>query len=96
MLVPPILVAVTGIAFVPALWLLLHRAVRAERSRFAFAASASKVRIADASPLDALAEQKQRESHRDDEDADSDADDRAEREPLVAAAHRVGDDGRWG
>lgn len=96
-LVPPILVAITGIAFIPAVWLLLHRAVRAERSRFAFAAAASNIRIAAsaASPLDALAEQKQREADRDDEYAGGDADDSAEREPLVAAAHRVGDDGRW-
>jgi len=96
-LVPPVLVALTGIAFVPFLWLLLHRAVRVERSVFAFAEAAAAVRVAvDASPLDALAEQKQREADRYDEDAHGDADDSSEREPLVVAAHRVGDDGRWG
>lgn len=96
-LVPPLLVAVTGIAFIPIVWIALHRAVISERSAFAFASATSMVRIARdvATSADALAEQKQREADRHDDDAEGDADDRAERQPLVVAAHRVGDDRRW-
>ncbi|MBX3228688.1 MAG: hypothetical protein KIT84_08550 [Labilithrix sp.] len=94
-LVPPILVAITGITFIPVLWYVLHSAVVRERSKFAFAEAASNVRVAaNVDVADALAEQKQREADRYDEHAGGDADDGAEREPLVVAAHRVGDDGR--
>lgn len=111
-LVPPLLVAVTGIAFTPILWYLLHASIVGERSRFAFASAAAGVELESrarpapvraldgaasaggGAPVVRLAEEQEREADRDDEHAGGDADDGAEREPLVALAHRAGDAGR--
>lgn len=94
-LIPPLLVAVTGLAVIPFLITFLYKAVLKERAELAFADAAARVRVAPA-PIavsDWLAKEQERESRRDHEDADGDADDRSEREALLAPAHRVGDDG---
>jgi hypothetical protein len=89
-LVPPILVALTGLAFIPLMVLGLHHAVLQERTKLA-AVVPERLRIegldlpaalADMPPSakeeERSAEKKQREADRDDEHAEADAGDRAQ------------------
>lgn len=97
-LIPPLIVAVTGLATIPLIILLLYKAVLSERTELAFGEAAARVRVADAPVAvgEWLAKEQERESGRDHEDADRDADDSAEREPLLAASHRSVDGGARG
>jgi hypothetical protein len=84
-LVPPILVAITAIAFVPFMWTLLHRSVVQERCRFAAAEyvppiQAPLIRVEENAPLVRipLAEEQQSEPDCNDEHAGADTHDRAQ------------------
>jgi hypothetical protein len=81
-LVPPLLVAVTGIAFIPFMITLMRRAVLNERLAF-YPALPERVRIAGLEIPAALArepsaKEEQSEERRDDHDADANAGDRAQ------------------
>ena len=79
-LVPPILVALTGIAFIPAMVLALHHAVLTERMKLAMAVP-ERLRIEGLDIPAAIVEsakEEQREQDRDDEHAGADAGDRAQ------------------
>lgn len=88
--VPPLLVAATGIVFIPFMFIAMHQAIVGERSRLAslreavpeiaqtIGARVSAMSAMRVSAMAASAEEQQREADRDDEHAGADAGDRAQ------------------